>query len=93
MCGRRNIPFGQARAAQAWDSDHSSNEEHLPMSLNEEQQRLRERFVIALIEATFPLQQGTADREVTLELLIEAADLLKRHLQKELEEFRGEEAE
>ncbi len=60
------------------------------MNRTEEQQQLRERFVIALIEATYPLQQAAADREVTLELLIEAADLLKEHLQKELQELREE---
>jgi hypothetical protein len=60
------------------------------MQLTNEQKQLRERFVLALIEATLPLQKGSADREITLELLIEAADLLKQHLQKEREELRGE---
>ncbi len=60
------------------------------MDRTAEQQQLRERFVIALIEATFPLQKGEVDPEVTLELLIEAADLLKERLQKELEELRQE---
>lgn len=55
-----------------------------------EQQQLRERYVLALIEAAIPLQQETPDRELTLELLIEAADLLKQRLQKELEELREE---
>ena len=63
------------------------------MDLPEEQKQLRERFVIALIEATYPLQQAAADPEVTLELLIQAADLLKRHLEKELEELREEQAD
>jgi len=60
------------------------------MDLTEEHRRLRERFLLALIEATFPLQQGAADREVTLELLIQAAGLLQEHLQKELQELREE---
>jgi hypothetical protein len=60
------------------------------MDLTEEQKQLRERYVIALIEATFPLQQGVADPELTLELLIQAADQLKQHLQTELEELREE---
>jgi hypothetical protein len=60
------------------------------MELSEEQQQLRERFVIALIEATYPLQQGVADPEVALALLIQAADLLKEHLQMELQELREE---
>lgn len=58
-----------------------------------EQQQLRERYVLALIEATFPLQEEEPDRQVTLELLIEAADLLKEHLEKELQELREEEAD
>ena len=60
------------------------------MELTEQQRRLRERFVLALIEATLPLQQGSEDPEVTLELLIQAADLLKKHLQEELAERREE---
>jgi hypothetical protein len=60
------------------------------MERTEEQKRLCERYVIALIEATYPLQQGAADREVNLELLIEAADMLKEHLEKELAELREE---
>ena len=58
-----------------------------------EQQQLRERFLIALIEATHPLQNEGPDREVTLELLIEAADLLKQRLQGELQELRSEETD
>jgi hypothetical protein len=61
------------------------------MSRNAEQEQLRERYVIALIEATFPLHKEAVDPELTLELLIEAADLLKEHLQKELEGHREEE--
>jgi hypothetical protein len=60
------------------------------MELTEQQQRLRERYLLALIDATLPLQQASQDPEVTLELLMQAADLLKQHLQKELEERRGE---
>jgi hypothetical protein len=90
LCGRRTITLDKAGEALSRRIDPPGKGERLTMHLNEEQQRLRERFVIALIEATFPLQEGAADREVTLELLIEAADLLKQHLQKELEELRGE---
>jgi len=60
------------------------------MDLTPEQKQLREKFVIALIEATYPLQKGSSDPEVTLELLIQAADMLKEHLQQELEELREE---
>jgi hypothetical protein len=63
------------------------------MDLTEEHKQLRERYVIALIEATSPLQEEAADPEVTLELLIQAADLLKEHLQKELEELREEQTD
>jgi hypothetical protein len=58
--------------------------------LSDQQRQLREKFVIALIEATYPLQQGSKDREITLELLIQAADQLKEHLESELEELREE---
>lgn len=51
---------------------------------------LREEFVVALIEATFPLQKQGPDREVALELLIDAAGLLKEHLEAELVELRQE---
>jgi hypothetical protein len=59
------------------------------MERTQEQKDRRERFLLALIEATFPLQQG-ADRELTLELLIEAAGMLKEHLEAELAELRQE---
>ena len=57
-----------------------------------EQEALRERFFTALVEATFPLQQGP-DREVCLELLILAAEQLREHLEKELAELRQEETD
>jgi hypothetical protein len=60
------------------------------MDQTDQQKRLRERYLLALIEATLPLQKASEDPEVTLELLIQASDLLKEHLQKELEERRGE---
>ena len=63
------------------------------MSLAKEREQLRERYVIALLQAIGSLQQTAADPEVTMELLIEAADLVKQHLQKELEAFRTEQAE
>jgi hypothetical protein len=61
------------------------------MDLPEAQKQLCEQFVIALIEATYPLRQNSADPEVTLELLIQAADMLKQHLEQALEELREEE--
>ena len=60
------------------------------MELSEETRQLRERYLLALIEATYPLQEGSADPEITLELLIQAAGLLKEHLEAELEELRSE---
>jgi hypothetical protein len=64
------------------------------MDLSGEHKQRCERYVIALIEATLPLQrQGAGDPEVTLELLIRAAGMLKEHLEKELEEIRDEQAE
>ena len=63
------------------------------MGRNEEQAELRERYLVALVEATYPLQQGAQDREYTLGLLIEAAELLKDRLQRELEELRLEAAD
>jgi hypothetical protein len=53
---------------------------------------LRERFLQAMVEATFPLQQGP-DPEVILEALIEAADLLRARFEQELAELRQESAE
>ncbi len=63
------------------------------MDLTDQQAKLRERFLLVMLEATHPLQQGAADPELTLELLIQAADQLKEHLQKELEELRSEQAD
>ncbi len=53
---------------------------------------LREKFVLALLEAVRPLQQGP-DPEVYLEVLIEAAGILKERLNSELAELRLEQAD
>lgn len=50
---------------------------------------LRERFVQAMVQATFPLQQGP-DQEVVLQALIEAAGELKCRFEQELAELRQE---
>ena len=60
------------------------------MTLTPEQQRLREQYLIALAEATFPLKERAEDLEVTLELLIDAAGMLRQHLREELAEMRVE---
>jgi hypothetical protein len=62
------------------------------MDLSPEQRRLRQRFFNALLETTFPLKTGP-DPEVTLELLIQAAEMLLAHLENELAELRQEQAE
>jgi len=62
------------------------------MGLTPEQQQTRERFVIALLEAAIPLKGGP-DPELTLELLIQAADLFRERLECELEEVRLEQTE
>lgn len=63
------------------------------MNQTEPQRHLRDQFLRAMIEATFPLQQHGPDIETTLETLIEAAELLRVRLEQELTELRREEAE
>ncbi len=63
------------------------------MNVKQEYEQLREHYLLALIEATYPLQKGSVDPEVTLELLIQAAESLKQHLKKELDNLRQEQAE
>jgi hypothetical protein len=62
------------------------------MDLSQAQHDLRKRFFGALVEAVLPLKTGP-DPELTLEALIQAADMLKEHLEKELDELRLEQAE
>jgi hypothetical protein len=64
----------------------------LDMSLSQEEQELRDRFFKILLEASFPLQKGP-DPEVSLEALIEASQMLQKHLERELGELRQEQAE
>jgi len=42
-------------------------------ALSQDQNELREHYLITLAEATFPLKEKAEDLEVTLELLIDAA--------------------
>lgn len=63
------------------------------MDRTEDRAALGERFLLALIEATHPLQHAAPDREVALEALIEAAGVLRDRLQEELAELRREEAD
>jgi hypothetical protein len=60
--------------------------------MSPEEQMLRDRFFKVLLEATYPLQNGP-DPEVALEALIEAAQMLRQHLERELNELRQEQTE
>ena len=53
---------------------------------------LKDRFFRVLVDAVLPLQPGP-DPEVTLEALIDAAEMLADHLRRELAELRQEQAE
>jgi hypothetical protein len=53
---------------------------------------LKDKFFRVLVDAVLPLQPGP-DPEVTLEALIDAAERLVDHLQRELAELRQEQAE
>jgi hypothetical protein len=62
------------------------------MTLSREEQELRDHFVKRMLEATFPLQEGS-DQEIILQALIRAADVLKQRFEQELDELRQELAE
>jgi hypothetical protein len=62
------------------------------MTLSPIEAKLRDRFCKDLLEATFQMQKGP-DPEVSLEALIDAAQMLKDHLERELAELRQEQAE
>ena len=51
--------------------------------------QLRDQLFKAMLEATFPLQHGP-DQEVTLQALIQAAQMLKERFEQELDELRQE---
>ena len=55
-----------------------------------EQLALREKYLLALLAVTQPLYETSKDRKLTLDLLIEAAELLKSRLEGEQEELRIE---
>jgi hypothetical protein len=59
------------------------------MQLLQSERDLRDRFFKAMLEATFPLQEGT-DQEMTLQALIRAAEMLKERFEQELDELRQE---
>jgi hypothetical protein len=62
------------------------------MELTPDERQIKERFFTAMVEALVPLKTGS-DPEVTLELLLQAVDMLKAHVEHELEELRQEQAE
>ncbi len=59
------------------------------MVMTKSEQNLRDRFFTAMAESTAPLQDG-ADREITLQALIRAAEMLKERFEQELDELRQE---
>jgi hypothetical protein len=59
------------------------------MSPSPAEQKLRDQFFQAMLEATFPLQKGP-DQEIALQGLIRAAEMLKERFEQELEELRQE---
>ena len=62
------------------------------MELSPSQTELRNRYFQALVAAVLPLKKGP-DPELTQELLIQAAAMLREHLEQELDELRLEQAE
>ena len=62
------------------------------MSTPSQRAELKDKFFGVLVESVLPLQPG-ADPEVTLEALIDAAQMLVEHLQQELVEIRLEQVE
>ena len=60
----------------------------MPPSPSEE--KLRDHFLQAMLEVTFPLQKEGPDQEVTLQALIQAAQILKERFEQELDELRQE---
>ena len=59
------------------------------MEILQAERELRDRFLQAMLAATFPLQAGQ-DQEVTLQALIRAAEMLKERFEQELDELRQE---
>jgi hypothetical protein len=62
------------------------------MAPQTDRDRQRECFVVALLEAIRPLQEGP-DPELTLKVLIEAVGVVQERLRGELAEIRIEETD
>ena len=60
------------------------------MASSSGQDQLRDQFLRVMLEATFPLQKKGPDQEVTLQALIQAAQVLKERFEQELAELRQE---
>jgi hypothetical protein len=52
-------------------------------------EQLTHQLFMTMLEATFPLQAGP-DRELTLQALIQAAEMLRQRFEQELDELRQE---
>ncbi len=60
------------------------------MTHTPEQLALREEYLLALLRVTQSLFENAADRKATMDLLIEATEMLQSRLRAELEELRIE---
>jgi hypothetical protein len=59
------------------------------MVISQTERDLQHQFFTAMAESTAPLQDGN-DREITLQALIRAAEMLKERFEQELDELRQE---
>ena len=63
------------------------------MELPKDQLALRQHYFQTLVETVVPLIKAGPDPEVTLEILIAAAAMLREHLETELDALRVEQAD
>jgi tRNA/rRNA methyltransferase len=82
-----DLLFGLARQLRWYVARHSGGSV-MPQVYTEDQ--LRDQFLHAMLEATYPLQKVGQDQEVTLHALIEATQQLKERFEQELDELRQE---
>jgi hypothetical protein len=59
------------------------------MTMTQSERELRDRIFTAMVESTATFQDG-ADREINLQALIRAAEMLKERFEQELDELRQE---
>ena len=60
------------------------------MASSPDESKLRDHFLQAMLQVTFPLQKEGPDQEITLQALIQAAQMLKERFEQELAELRQE---